>query len=150
MLAGSTLAGSPIAGFPAFNGGDDVYLETIALASLIPGLSADTIYIKRGDTALRFTDTIKDRDGVAIDLTGCTVSIIFKNLLTDGIEENAAVIAAEDAGEVEYEISAGGAETDDVGEFLVEWEVTTADSKKFTYPRRGYYLVNILNDLDMA
>lgn len=151
MLAGSPLAGAPLAGFVALNGGDsDVYLETIALASLIPGLSADTIYIKRGDTALKFTDTIKDRNGSAIDLTGCTVTILFKNLLTDTVEEAAATITDEDAGEVEYEISAEGTETDDVGEFLVEWEVTTADSKKFTYPRRGYYLLNILNDLDMA
>lgn len=151
MLAGTTLSGSPLGGFMALNGGEaDVYLETIALASLIPGLSADTIFIKRGDTALRLTDTIKDRDGNAVDLTGCTVTIIFKNLLTDTAEEASATITAEDDGEVEYEVSAEGTETDDVGEFLVEWEVTTADSKKFTYPRRGYYLLNILNDLDLA
>lgn len=86
-------------------------------------------------------------DGVALDLTSCTV--VFKMQLQGTclpetplkISAPASVVAPPTAGIVEYEWAAG--DTDTPGRYDAEFEVTTSGGLVFSTPTVGFLRVNV-------
>lgn len=83
--------------------------------------------------------------GLPVDLTGKTVRFIMTSCATGVVKVNAAatVVDAED-GRVSYQWV--GTDTDTVGRYKAQWEVTS-DSRKRTFPPRGYLYIEIGKDL---
>lgn len=103
-----------------------------------------TAYIKRNDTARTLQDQLL-LDGAAIDLTGATVSILFRNIITAASAKRDAVITDAATGRVEYELIA--ADTATAGNFRVEWEIIFADGTVLTVPDNDWHILKILEDL---
>lgn len=101
-------------------------------------------YIKRNDTASSFQVTLRDATGSAADLTGCTVKFIMSKTTTAKVNATAVVVDAT-AGTVRYDWQTG--DTNAAGTYRAEWEVTTGDGHKQTYPNPGYDEVVITQDL---
>ena len=99
---------------------------------------ANKFYLKKGDTYPDFLVQLLDEDDVPIDLTGATVLVKISepgagNLL---ISETATVVTPQtgnDIGKVFYVWQAGN--TDIVGTYKAEWQVTFSNGKKATFPR---------------
>lgn len=87
-----------------------------------------SIKIVQNDTrpALDFSLT---QDGAPVDLTGCTVKFYMKNSTTGSVKINGATCAITDATKGKCRYNWTGSDTDTVGTYLGEVEVTFADSK---------------------
>lgn len=69
------------------------------------------------------------QDGAPVDLTGCTVKFYMKNSTTGSVKINGATCAITDAIKGKCRYNWTGSDTDTVGTYLGEVEVTFADSK---------------------
>jgi hypothetical protein len=97
--------------------------------------------IGQGDTA-PITETLRDKDGLPVDLTGCTVEIVYWVPDTSVAFTGAATIIDADSGAVQFQPSAG--DTDKSGVYVVEWVTTrTVGGEKQTYPVDDVYLLRI-------
>lgn len=107
-------------------------------------------YLKKGDTARKFSDTLT-LAGSVIDLTDCTIRFLMVSL--DGAVEvdEAADIVSATAGTVEYQPA-----VEDVavaGLYKVEWKVTFPNASILTIPAGqppglDYVYLEILPDLE--
>lgn len=109
-------------------------------------------YIKNGDTAPAYVaDLVDDVDSTpaAINLTDAT-SVTFKMRLasTTGAPavDSEATITTAASGRVTYEWQAG--DTDEPGEYEVEFEIAWTDGTIETVPNNGYASVIVTDDLD--
>jgi hypothetical protein len=86
-------------------------------------------------------------DGVAVNLTGATVKFIMATApgATPKVNATATIVNAA-TGQVRYDWLA--VNTDTVGIYDAEWEVTYPDTTKQTFPTLTYLTVNIVADLD--
>jgi hypothetical protein len=86
-------------------------------------------------------------DGVAVNLTGASVKFIMATApgATPKVSATAVIVNAA-TGQVRYDWLS--ANTDTVGIFDAEWEVTYSDTTKQTFPTLTYLTVNIIADLD--
>jgi hypothetical protein len=103
--------------------------------------------IKQNDTLPVFEALLKtqveDQDPVPVDLTGA--SVVFKMQPSDGgpLKVNApAVILDALTGNVEYQWIP--ADTDTVGSYLAEFEVTFLSGKLLSFPTVGYLTVQVV------
>jgi hypothetical protein len=109
-------------------------------------------YIKNGDTSPAYVVDLQDdvdSTPAAINLTSAT-SVTFKMRPT-GTTGAPTVDAVMDittaaSGRVTYEWQAG--DTDDPGEYDVEFEILWNDSTIETVPNSGYMTVHVTDDLD--
>lgn len=107
--------------------------------------------IKKGDRLPLLTATLKQRVGTAtetaIDLTGATVLFLMRNASTEAVKVNAAAtVVSAAAGTVSY--AWASADTDTVGQYEAEWEITyTASGKKLTVPNSGFDRVLVYEDI---
>ena len=69
------------------------------------------------------------QDGAPVDLTGCAVKFYMKNSTTGSVKINGATCAITDATKGKCRYNWTGSDTDTVGTYLGEVEVTFADSK---------------------
>lgn len=101
------------------------------------------IYVKRGDT--QPLDRTLKRGGSAIDLTAATVE--FHMTQREGSKEvsGACSLLSAAAGQVRF--TWGGTDTDTVGDYDVEWEVTYSNGKVETVPNFGYADLRVVQDL---
>lgn len=86
-----------------------------------------------------------------IDLTTATgVKFVMRNKDTSTVKVNspAAIIGSASLGIVQYQWGAG--DTDVVGSYQAEWEITWPGPKKQTVPTASYHTIDILADLDNA
>lgn len=106
-----------------------------------------TVYMKQNDTAPALTATLKDADGVAIDLTGATVVFNMRQRSDSSVKVNrgAVTLVVAASGQVKYPWQAG--DTDTVGVFDGEFEITHADTTVQTVPSKDYIKVVIKDDL---
>jgi len=105
-----------------------------------------TFYIKQNDTSPSMVATLQDADGDVIVLTGASVRFHMRTIgSTNATVDAAAVIVDETNGIVRYDWDA--ADTDTVGSYQAEFEVTYADASIETFPNDGYIRVEIKADI---
>lgn len=102
--------------------------------------------IKSGATAPYLNATLYDGD-VPLNLTGATVLMRMRRTAGGALIINspATIVGPPVDGVVSYEWLV--ADTDEVGDFEVEWEVTFAGGAKEVFPTEGYTSVKILPSL---
>lgn len=104
------------------------------------------IYIKQRDTARNITDVLT-LGGAAIDLTGATVVMVWRDTATSTVYRRTTVtITDAAAGAVSYAPAAD--DVSSAGRFEFEWEITFGDATILTVPTQDYHILNIEDDLD--
>lgn len=106
---------------------------------------ATDFQIKRFDLLPPIESTLKYADGSVINLTGATVKFIMTTQQFVSVVNAAATVVTPLAGAVSYDWAAG--DTDDVGDFRAEWEITFGNGKPLTVPNGGYLTVTVTRDL---
>lgn len=105
-----------------------------------------TFYVKQNDTAPSIRATLKDGDDDAIDLTGASVRFHMRSIGgTSAKVDSAATVVTAASGIVQYDWVA--ADTDTVGTYQAEFEVTYSDTRIETFPNNGYIVVEITDDI---
>lgn len=102
--------------------------------------------IKQNDTSPSLQVTLKDSSLTVIDLTGATVRFHMKSV--DGtLKIDAPMTVTNVSGGVcQYNWQAG--DTDTVGTYYVEFEVTYADASVETFPNNGSKTVKVVRELN--
>lgn len=105
-----------------------------------------TFYVKQNDTSPAMLATLQDADGNAIDITGASVRFHMRAIGSNQttVDGDATIVTAS-SGLVRYDWIA--ADTDTVGSYQAEFEVTYADSSIETFPNDGYIRVEITDDI---
>lgn len=105
------------------------------------------VTMKRGDTAIPFTDSLLVAGAPVVGLAGATV----KFLLEKGQSAYSwdATITDEVSAAVEFDPAGADPPFPLVlGDYSQEWEVTFANGKKLTFPTADHHTVKILKDLN--
>lgn len=102
--------------------------------------------IKQNDTSPSLQATLKDASLTPINLAGATVMFHMKSL--DGVVkvDEEMTITNEEGGVVQYNWQAG--DTDTVGTYYVEFEVTYSDNSVETFPNNGSKVVTVVKELN--
>ena len=108
--------------------------------------------IKRGDRLPALTATLKDAAG-PVDLQGSTVKFFMRGVYSSALEVDGVATIVQvgngsdgSKGKVRYDWAL--ADTDTVGDYFAEFEVTFSDGKKLTFPNGDDYLeVSVEPDL---
>jgi hypothetical protein len=109
------------------------------------------LLIKRGDTKIKFRYQNPAIDGVPLtagDLSGCTVSFVWKGKADDGTQvalKKAAVITSTPEFQYGDPVDADVVAKD--GKFKLEWEVVFPGGRPLTFPNGAYESVQVLQDL---
>lgn len=103
-------------------------------------------YIKQNDTQPAFQAILEDGGGDPINLDGATVRFHMRAVGSSAVkvDASASVISAIN-GIVRYSWSA--ADTDTIGSYQAEFEVTYSDASIETFPNNGYVRVEIVDDI---
>ena len=102
---------------------------------------ADPLYVHVGDTARAITDTLK-LAGVAVDVTGATVVLVWKQ---DGVAtRKSGSVVNGPLGQVKYDLVAGDVNVE--ADVQLEWEVTFPDAKVLTVPTKEPIDLKIVPD----
>jgi len=105
-----------------------------------------TFYIKQNDTSPVLLATLQDADGNAIDVTGGSIRFHMRQIgSTAVVVDEEAIIVTPLEGIVRYNWQA--ADTDTIGSYQAEFEVTYADASIETFPNDGYIRVQIIDDV---
>jgi len=105
-----------------------------------------TFYVKQNDTSPAMLATLQDADGNAIDLTSASVRFHMRPVGGGQVVvDEAATIVTAASGLVRYDWIA--ADTDTIGSYQAEFEVTYADASIETFPNDGYIRVEIIDDI---
>jgi len=106
-----------------------------------------TFYVKQNDTAPSLRATLKDGSNTVIDLTGASVRFHMRTVggTSAKVDAAATVISPATSGIVQYNWVA--ADTDTIGSYQGEFEVTYSDSAIETFPNNGYIRVEIIDDI---
>lgn len=103
-------------------------------------------YIKQNDTSPAIQATLKDVDGAVVPLAGATVRFhMRKQGATTAKVDAAAVIVNDVGGIVRYNWVA--ADTNTVGTYQAEFEVTYSDNTVETFPNASYLKVKVIDDI---
>ena len=102
--------------------------------------------IKQNDTSPSLQATLKDAELNPINLGGATVRLHMKSV--DGtIKIDKAITVINDLqGLVQYDWVVG--DTDTVGTYYVEFEVTYNDGSIETFPNNGSKIINVVKELN--
>jgi hypothetical protein len=105
-----------------------------------------SFHIKQNDTTPSLRAALKNGDGDAVDLTNATCRFHMREIGKTAITvDSAAQIVTEATGIVQYNWVA--ADTDTVGSYQGEFEVTYPDSTIETFPNNGYIRIEITDDI---
>ncbi len=106
-----------------------------------------TFYVKQNDTAPSIRATLKDGDDAVIDLTDATVRFHMRTIggTTAKIDSAVSIVSPATNGIVQYDWTA--ADTDTIGSFQAEFEVTYSSGRIETFPNSGYIRVEITDDI---
>ena len=102
--------------------------------------------IKQNDTSPSLQVTLRDSSLVVINLTGASVRFHMKSV--DGILKIDAPMTVTSAlgGVCQYDWQAG--DTDTVGTYYVEFEVTYSDASVESFPNNGSKTVKVVRELN--
>lgn len=102
--------------------------------------------IKRNDTMPSIAASLEDSDDSAIDLTGATVRFLMTPIGESTAKVDAAAIITDAAnGKVKYDWQSE--DTDTLGTFVAEWEITYSSGGIETVPSNGWTTVRVKEDL---
>ncbi len=105
-----------------------------------------TFYVKQNDTSPAMLATLQDADGNAVNLTGATVRFHMRAIGgAQALVDEAATVVTPLSGIVRYDWSAD--DTNAIGSYQAEFEVTYADASVETFPNDGYIRVEIIDDI---
>lgn len=105
-----------------------------------------TFYIKQNDTSPAMLATLQDANAVAVNVVGASVKFHMRAIGSNQTKVNAAAtIVNADNGEVRYNWTAS--DTNTVGSYQAEFQVTYADGTIETFPNDGYIPVEITDDI---
>jgi len=106
-------------------------------------------YIARNDTAPAVTDTLEDKSGNPVNLTGAAVRFHMSDRLGNVIVSAAATGpgggALDATGQVQYQWLA--ADTAVAGDYFAEWQVSFSGGAVETWPDSDKAIVRIVPDL---
>ena len=103
-------------------------------------------FIKQNDTSPALQVTLKDANGSAIDLSASTVRFHMREIgATTAKVDASATVSDADNGVVYYAWSA--ADTDTMGSFEAEFEVTFAGGEVESFPNNRFIQVEITDDI---
>lgn len=106
-----------------------------------------TFYIKQNDTSPSIRATLKDGDGNVVNLTDASVRFHMRTIggTTTKVDADASIVSPNTSGIVQYDWAAS--DTDTVGSYQAEFEVTYGDLSVETFPNNGYIRVEITDDI---
>ena len=106
-----------------------------------------TFHIKQNDTSPSIRATLKDGDGTVINLTDASVRFHMRTVggTSTKTDSAASIVSPATSGIVQYDWVA--ADTDTVGSYQAEFEVTYGDNSIETFPNNGYIRVEITDDI---
>lgn len=103
-------------------------------------------YIKQNDTSPALQATLKDSNDTAIDLSSAAVQFHMRKIgSTSAKIDRAATISDADSGIVYYQWQAG--DTDTIGSFEAEFQVTFVGGEIETFPNNRYIQIEITNEI---
>lgn len=92
------------------------------------------------------TATLKDASDSAVDILGGSVRFHMRAVGSTTVKVDAAAVVTDaENGAVKYEWATG--DTDTVGQYQAEFEVTYAGGKIETFPNNSYILVQVVDDI---
>jgi hypothetical protein len=101
--------------------------------------------IKQNDTSPSLGASLKDAQSASVSLVGATVKLHMNSL--EGISKVNQVMTVTDAenGVIQYDWQAG--DTDTVGSYYAEFQVTYSDYSVETFPNGGSLSVSVVKEL---
>lgn len=105
-----------------------------------------TFYIKQNDTSPAIRATLRDGDGDVINLTSATVRFHMRPIGSTTVKVDAAGTVVTPAGGI-VQYSWSEEDTDTVGAYQAEFEVTYLGGSVETFPNDGYIRVEITDDI---
>jgi uncharacterized protein YfaS (alpha-2-macroglobulin family) len=105
-----------------------------------------SFFIKQNDTSPALLATLKDFSGVAINVTGAAIRLHMKDLSGTIKIDQAMTITNATLGLVRYDWQVG--DTDTVGTYYVEFQVTYSDGSVETFPNNGNKVVSVVKELN--
>ena len=102
--------------------------------------------IKQNDTSPSLQATLKDAALDPINLTGAAVRLHMKSVDGTLKIDRAMTVVTPLQGIIRYDWQAG--DTDTVGTYYVEFEVTYADASVETFPNNGSKVVSVVKELN--
>ena len=102
--------------------------------------------IRQNDTSPSLQALLKDADRNPIDLTGASVRFHMKAVGGEVKVDQPMTVVDQDNGVVQYDWVTG--DTDTVGTYNVEFEVTYSDGAIETFPNKGNLAVNVTKELN--
>jgi len=103
-------------------------------------------FIKQNDTSPSLSATLTDFSGNPINLTSSSVQFHMEDLGGTIKVDSPCVISNASLGLVQYNWVTG--DTDTIGTYKVEFEVTYLDSSIETFPNNGYETVVVVGEIN--
>lgn len=116
----------------------------------------EPFYIKQYDGQPYYPVAVKDSDGNVVSIAGATIKCTMKDRRSGDLKINqqttGCVITSADLGEFEYRWQTGSGDTDAVGKYHIEFEITPGSGGKFTVPAdpRDVAEVFVVKSLDIT
>lgn len=102
--------------------------------------------IKRNDTRPAFAATLRDGEGTVVNLSGATARFHMRHSRTRALKVDAAMnVVSPTLGTVRYDWVA--ADTDTLGVFLAEVQVTFGDGTVSTFPNDSDHEVEVVPEV---
>lgn len=105
-----------------------------------------SFFIKQNDTSPSILADLKSFNGDPINLTNASIQFHMKSVDGTLKVDAAMTILNESLGRVRYDWQVG--DTDTVGSYYVEFEVTYADNSVETFPNNGNKTVSVVRELN--
>jgi len=112
----------------------------------VPG-NLQGIIVRQNDTRPFLDFILVNSSNVAHNLTGATIVFSMTNRIggTNKIDEQSMSIVTALEGKIRYTLQV--ADTNKLGQFLGEVEVTFSDGGILTFPKNGYIIINIVQEI---
>ena len=103
--------------------------------------------VKQNDNSPGVSATLKDADGAAINLSGCTVVFNMRLKKTGAIkvDEGTVTIVSATDGTVRYDWQTGDTAT--AGEYYIEWQITDGSGNVQTVPTNGFDELEVYEEI---
>jgi hypothetical protein len=105
-----------------------------------------TFYIKQNDTSPDIQATCKDYAGAVVNVSGAFVKFLMRDKRTGEVQVNASGVVVDGPnGVIKYSWSTG--DTDTVGRYEAEFQVTYSDNSVETFPNNSFLTIQVLDDI---